>query len=217
MNIDGFALPIKKLKGIEPVESLDFSRKKLGPASAVVIASLISANASLTSVCVVPELQPTVGAYALTQLFDLCAQLDLSSNNLAKDESILLVDSVVAGSAAEDAGLAVGDCLLSCNGQAVTSRDAFVAAKSVDQGKGSITVRRGQAEFEVTYRTGPDGMLGITRGPAVNVTGIQAISDALRVNASLTKLDARFNMLGEEVKAALRKAVEARSGFKLEL
>ena len=49
MNIDGFALPIKQLKGTEPVESLDFSDKMLGPASAVVIASLIGANGSLTS------------------------------------------------------------------------------------------------------------------------------------------------------------------------
>ena len=48
MNIDGFALPIKQLKGTEPVESLDFSSKGLGPASAIVIASLIGANASLT-------------------------------------------------------------------------------------------------------------------------------------------------------------------------
>ena len=50
MNIDGFALPIKKLKGTEPVESLDFSGKGLGPASAIVIASLIGANPSLTTV-----------------------------------------------------------------------------------------------------------------------------------------------------------------------
>ena len=49
MNLDGFALPIKKLKGIDPVESLDFSGKKLGPASVIVIASLIGDNASLTA------------------------------------------------------------------------------------------------------------------------------------------------------------------------
>ena len=48
VNIDGFALPIKKLKGIEPVESLDFLRSNLGVASAIVIASLIQDNASLT-------------------------------------------------------------------------------------------------------------------------------------------------------------------------
>ena len=49
MNLDGYALPIKKLKGTEPVESLDLSNKRLKVASAIVIASLIGDNASLTS------------------------------------------------------------------------------------------------------------------------------------------------------------------------
>ena len=57
MNLDGYyALPVKKLKGTEPVESLDLSGKtvyghdgkSLGVASAVVIASLIGVNGSLT-------------------------------------------------------------------------------------------------------------------------------------------------------------------------
>ena len=50
VNLDGYTLPIKKLKGTEPVESLDVSSKGLGVASAIVIASLIRDNASLTSV-----------------------------------------------------------------------------------------------------------------------------------------------------------------------
>ena len=50
MNLDGYALPIKKLKGTEPVESLDLSGKKLGVASTIVIASLISINGRLTSI-----------------------------------------------------------------------------------------------------------------------------------------------------------------------
>ena len=48
VNLDGYALPIKKLKGTEPVESLDLSGKNLHVASAIVIASLISVNGSLT-------------------------------------------------------------------------------------------------------------------------------------------------------------------------
>ena len=50
MNLDGYALPIKKLKGTEPVESLDLSHKGLGVASAIVIASLICDNASVTKI-----------------------------------------------------------------------------------------------------------------------------------------------------------------------
>jgi hypothetical protein len=50
VNLDGYALPIKKLKGTEPVESLDLSRKGLGVASAIVIASLIGVNGALKSI-----------------------------------------------------------------------------------------------------------------------------------------------------------------------
>ena len=50
MNLDGFALPVKKLQGTDPVETLDLSGKNLGVASAVVIASLISVNGGLTSI-----------------------------------------------------------------------------------------------------------------------------------------------------------------------
>ena len=44
INLDGFALPVKQLKGTEPVASLDFSSKRLGVASAIVIAKLIEFN-----------------------------------------------------------------------------------------------------------------------------------------------------------------------------
>ena len=53
VNLDGFALPVKKLKGTDPVETLDFSRKNLGVASAVVIASVIMAL--ITIVIKIPE------------------------------------------------------------------------------------------------------------------------------------------------------------------
>ena len=49
MNLDGYALSVKKLKGTDPVETLDLSRKNIGVASLVVIASLISVNGALTS------------------------------------------------------------------------------------------------------------------------------------------------------------------------
>ena len=51
MNLDGIALPVKKLRGTDPVETLDLSTgKNLGVASAVVIASLIGVNGALTEV-----------------------------------------------------------------------------------------------------------------------------------------------------------------------
>ena len=52
MNLEGYALPIKKLKGTEPVESLNLSDKGIRVASAIVIASFIYNNASLTKILV---------------------------------------------------------------------------------------------------------------------------------------------------------------------
>ena len=50
VNLDSYALPIKKLKGAEPVESLDLSNKGLSVASAIVIASLIGVDGGLMEV-----------------------------------------------------------------------------------------------------------------------------------------------------------------------
>ena len=50
VTLDGFALPVKKLKGTDPVETLDLSNKGLGVASAVVIASLIGGYGGLTKI-----------------------------------------------------------------------------------------------------------------------------------------------------------------------
>ena len=50
MKLDRFALPVKKLKGTDPVDTLDFSDKGLRIASAFVIAALIGVNGSLTSI-----------------------------------------------------------------------------------------------------------------------------------------------------------------------
>ena len=44
LRLDDYPLPIKELKGDEPVESIDLSRNRLGPLSATVIGSLISSN-----------------------------------------------------------------------------------------------------------------------------------------------------------------------------
>ena len=88
VNLDGFALPIKQLKGIEPVASLDFSGKALGVASAVVIASLIRDNASLTEVLAFPFKSATrllclIMHSSFASLLCPCAlQLNLSGNML---------------------------------------------------------------------------------------------------------------------------------------
>ena len=69
VNLDGYSLPIKQLKGTETVASIDLSHKCLGVASVVVIASLIKGNGSLR-------------------------RLDVGSNNLSAESKALLRDAV---------------------------------------------------------------------------------------------------------------------------
>ena len=46
-SVDGHPLPIDELKGTKPTEKIDLSNKKLGVASAIIIASCIKGNGSL--------------------------------------------------------------------------------------------------------------------------------------------------------------------------
>ncbi len=48
-SVDGHTLSIKELKGEEIIESINLSDKRLGVASAVIIASLITSNTVTTS------------------------------------------------------------------------------------------------------------------------------------------------------------------------
>ena len=87
VNLDGFALPVKKLKGTDPVETLDLSGKGLRVASALVIASLIGVNASLTKVWVRGNKFGDVGTISLCDALreskvSKVEELDLSYNSI---------------------------------------------------------------------------------------------------------------------------------------
>ena len=54
-SVDGHPLPIDELKGSTAVEVIDLSGKKLGVASAVIIAACMGGNASLKTLkCAAP-------------------------------------------------------------------------------------------------------------------------------------------------------------------
>ena len=109
VNLDGFALPIKQLKGIEPVDSLNFSNERLGPASAVVIASLIHDNtAELTSINLLSNVLDIDSATMLLKvkvekpnLRTLCGltheetEIDLSAKHLGPADAMLLAPEIV--------------------------------------------------------------------------------------------------------------------------
>ena len=63
-SVDGHPLPIDELKGVKAVEAIDLrlSSKRLGPASAIMIAACIGGNASLKSLkCAGPHLPNMAG------------------------------------------------------------------------------------------------------------------------------------------------------------
>jgi len=79
--LDGFALPVKKLKGTNPIETLDLSGKNLGVASAVVIASLISVNGGLTKMSLAENKLGEEGTRAICEALEqnkTLKQLDIS-------------------------------------------------------------------------------------------------------------------------------------------
>ena len=82
--MDGFALPVKKLKGTDPVETLDLSGKELGVASAVVIASLICVNGGLTKMSLAKNVLGEEGTKAICEALEqnkTLKELDLSGSD----------------------------------------------------------------------------------------------------------------------------------------
>lgn len=72
LNLDGFALPIKKLRGADdtttkPVDMIDLHKKRLGPLSGLVIAALVRSNAALTNLNLSGNTLGVVGASALAE------------------------------------------------------------------------------------------------------------------------------------------------------
>ena len=47
------------------------------------------------------------------------------------------------------------------------------------------------------------------------MSGVKALADALSVNTSVSRLDARYNDLGDEGEAILREVVKEKPGFEL--
>ena len=93
INLDGFDLPVKKLKGTEPVEELDFASKGLGIASGIVIAKLIEGNATLTVLNLFNNKLGVEGATAIAKMLEVnttLTSLDLYGNNLGNDGAIAI-------------------------------------------------------------------------------------------------------------------------------
>jgi Ran GTPase-activating protein (RanGAP) involved in mRNA processing and transport len=96
VNLDGFALPVKKLKGTDPVKSLDLSQKGLKVSSAVLIAALIGVNASLTSLDLNSNGIGIEGGKAVAELLRVngsLKSLDVGFNGIGREVALELVST----------------------------------------------------------------------------------------------------------------------------
>ena len=76
--------------------------------------------------------------------------------------------------------------------------------------EGTITICKALSESKVSKLKELD-----LSGNSIGPPSTKALGDMLLVHGELTKVDVRLNALGDDGKAALRKAVEGRSGFEL--
>ncbi|EOD30846.1 hypothetical protein EMIHUDRAFT_253633 [Emiliania huxleyi CCMP1516] len=99
LNLDGHELDLPKLRGTDPVESLDLSSWSLGPASAIVIASLIAGNGVLKRLHLGRNYIGDEGAKAIggaLAVNGVLKNINLSYNNLG-DEGRKAIHDAVSG------------------------------------------------------------------------------------------------------------------------
>ena len=192
MNLDGYALPIKNLKGTEPVESLDLSHKELRIASAIVIASLIGGNGSLTSLdlsnnqlCGVNEYgNETYNADGITAIADALrvngslTKMSLAWNTLGVEGTKAICDALEQNKTLKELDLSG----FNMGGAAGAKHVAKMLGVN-----GSLT----SLDLSDNQLCG----LNIWGQGTYTSEGITAIADALRVNSALTSLNLSSNNL----------------------
>ena len=98
-------LPIKKLKGTEPAESLDLSNKGLSFASAIVIASLIGVNGGLTALDLSSNRLNDEGISAVCEAIQSNKETKLASLNMGANRTGPMGAKSVAAMVAVTGGL----------------------------------------------------------------------------------------------------------------
>ena len=206
MNLDGYALPVKKLKGTEPVESLDLSSKSLGVNSAIVIASLIGVNASLTSINLKDNRLGDVGWCAI---FD--ALRDNPQNKIKEwDLERQGINSTVAKSLADY--VAVSGSLTSCD-----VRDNQIVGDGASQLSAAVLTNTKIEKFnEIPIKEmRADSLTELDlKSKNIGVEGGMVVAGLVPVMGSLTKLSLAANMLREEGTKAICQSLKANRTLK---
>ena len=193
MNLDGFALPVKKLKGTDPVETLDLSRKNLGVDSLVVIASLISVNGGLTKLSLAVNRLGEEGTKAICKALEqntTLKELDISHSEIG--------GSAGAKDVAKMVGVNGGLTALNLSSNSLNDEGVNAVCEAIQSNKETKLA-------SLNFSFNSIGPVGANSVAMVAVTG------------ALTKCDLRGNCMGEEGKASVRDAVQGKTGFMLHL
>ena len=195
MNLDGYALPIKKLKGTEPVESLDLSGKKLHVASTIVIASLISVNGGLTELSIYGSHVGDEGVRAICEAIQSSKATKLTSLNFGYNGIGPVGANAVAAMVAVTGALTVTNLL---KNQLDADSAMMLAEFAKQKGVSLCGIRRDQttADFSKQSFKPPDVILLASDLSQDIVTGSLTVTNLLR-----NELDAESaKMLAEVAK-----------------
>ena len=200
VTIDGFVLPIKKLKGTDPVDSLDFSNKRLGSASVAVIASLIGNNASLSSIVLAGNRVGSEGAAALAPAIAASSSLtslDLEGNYLHAEGAKALVDGGAFKGSLTSLNLRYND-LRAEGAKALVDGGAFKGSSTaVDVGFNEIGKEAALDLIRIFTKKENMISVGLAEcGIASEEAG--AVVKMIQVCSSLTECNLRRNNLGVE-------------------
>ena len=200
MNLDGFALPVKKLQSTNPVETLDLSGKNLGVASAVVIASLICANCALTSLdisnnslCGVNAYAGTYTAEGITAIADALrvngglTKISLAKNVLGEEGTKAICEALEQNKTLKELDIS-GDRFEKSTIGGTAGAKHVAKMLGVNGALTGIDLSGNQL---CGIWTDDDG----DQNGTYTAEGITAIADALRVNGGLTSLNLSSNQL----------------------
>ena len=192
-----YALPIKKLKGTEPVESLDLSNKHLGAASAIVIASLIGVNVALTSV----ELRGNqLGDEGWGAIFAaICGNKDSKIMSLDASCEHISPDGVQLIAEALRTSFTGGLTKISLAQNDLEEEGTKAICEALKQNK---TLK----ELDLS---------GLGRSNIGRASGAKHVADMLGVNCALTELSIYGNHVGDEGVGAICEAIQSNKETKL--
>jgi len=192
INLDGFALPVKELKDTDPVERLDLSGKDIGVASAVVIASLIGNNRSLTSLDLGKTQLGPKGGLAIAEALKINRSLkclSLFNSQIDAESGVAIAEALKLNGSLTSLNINNNQiCGLDEDGIGAYTSNGINAICCALRVNGSLT-----SLLIGWNQIGPDGG--------------KAIAKALRFKSSLTSLDLGFNHIGIEAGVAIAEAL----------